>query len=157
MHAEGKTKELTACLAESLPLAQALYSQIEPDQPENTLAAKLLLERACLLAVAAPDQATPLPENGPFDAFVDGGAALFHPEDRPGFMAAFSRESLLAAHARGETSVHFEGRQQSDSGAYVRVSTDVIFVPSDDGEVHEITLSRAFDNPAPAQEEEGKR
>jgi len=63
LHAEGKTKELTACLAESLPLAQALYSQIEPDQPENTLAAKLLLERACLLAVAAPDQATPLPEN----------------------------------------------------------------------------------------------
>lgn len=63
LHAEGKTKELTACLAESLPLAQALYSQIEPAQPENTLTAKLLLERACLLAVAAPDQTNPLPEN----------------------------------------------------------------------------------------------
>lgn len=63
LHAEGKTKELTACLAESLPLAQALYSQIDPAQPEYTLAAKLLLERACLLAVAAPDQPAPLPEN----------------------------------------------------------------------------------------------
>lgn len=61
LHAEGKMKELTPCLAESIPLAQTLYDQIRDADKEKNLAGKLLLERACLLAVAAKDQPDALP------------------------------------------------------------------------------------------------
>ena len=80
---------------------------------------------------------------GKFDDLIATGAGSFHPDDREAFLKTFSRESLLAAYARGETMVCTVGRQRGDDGKYRRIRTDAIFVKSKDSDdVLEITLAR---------------
>lgn len=80
---------------------------------------------------------------GVFDELIADGAKTFHPEDREGFLRAFSRQNLLAAWARGEKLVGYTGRQMGDDGVYRNIRTDVIFVHGETGEdVMEITLAR---------------
>ncbi len=82
-------------------------------------------------------------DNGVFDELVSGNAAAFLPEDRQSFLEAFTRESLLAAHARGVRTVTHRGRQMGDDGIVRRVRTDVIFVKNHNSDdVLEITLAR---------------
>ncbi|MBQ7850620.1 MAG: EAL domain-containing protein [Clostridia bacterium] len=71
---------------------------------------------------------------GVFDELIRGGTATMHPEDRAAFSTAFTRENLLAAHARGEKSVRVVTRQMGDDGVYRQVETVDYFVtnPSTD-------------------------
>ena len=80
---------------------------------------------------------------GIFDELIAQGVETFHPDDRETFLAAFKRENLLSAHARGETIVTHEGRQLGDDGIYHHIRTDVIFVKDHIGsDVLQITLAR---------------
>ena len=87
------------------------------------------------------------PRSGTFDELIEAGVSTLPEEDRPAFRRAFSRENLLAAHARGEVSVYLEHHQVDDRGGMHWLSTEVLFVDdphSDD--VLEITLSRVIDH-----------
>lgn len=81
------------------------------------------------------------PSTGVFDELIAGGAATMHPDDRETFRTAFTRENLLAAHARGEKYVRVVTRQLGDDGVYRAVETVDYFVtnPSTD-DVLVITL-----------------
>ncbi len=80
---------------------------------------------------------------GNYEELIKDGAASFHPEDRLSFTAAFSRQNLLAAHARGEKIISQKGRQLGDDGIYRWVCTDVIFTEEqNNGDICQITLAR---------------
>ncbi len=85
--------------------------------------------------------------NGMYNELIIEGAATFHPDDRQGFLDAFSRENLLEAHARGERIVSHRGRQLGDDKIYRLIQTDVIFVKSEEnGDVLHIALGREIPN-----------
>lgn len=88
---------------------------------------------------------------GVFEELIAAGVKTIHPEDRDSF-AAFSREQLLAAHARGKTALSTVVRQLGDDGVYRLVQVDVIFVgQKDQPDIWEITLAREI--PAAAKPE----
>ncbi len=82
---------------------------------------------------------------GTFDQLIKTGASTISPEDRELFVSAFSRDSLLLAHARGQKSVRCFCRQKGDDGVYRNVETTVVFVRAAGDDVYEVTLSRNID------------
>lgn len=83
---------------------------------------------------------------GCFDELIEVGAGTVDPAHRQMFIEAFSRENLLQAYARGETSVVREVRQLRDDGEYGWVRTTVIFLTNDENnEVIEITFAQPIE------------
>lgn len=80
-------------------------------------------------------------ESGEYSRLINQGAQTFAPEDREGFLAAFSLESLLAAHERGERIISQQGRQLGDDGIYRLIRTEYIFTDNEEGEITGISLS----------------
>lgn len=81
-------------------------------------------------------------DKGNFDQLIVDGANSFHPEDRAGFVASFSRENLLQAYARGERMVRHVGRQLGDDGIYREAQGVVVFVQDEStDDICEITFS----------------
>ncbi|MDO5844979.1 MAG: PAS domain S-box protein, partial [Methanocorpusculum sp.] len=74
------------------------------------------------------------PKEGVFDELIEIGASTCPEPDNQRFVAAFSRESLLSAYARGEKKVELEHRQIGDDGVVRWMRTWVLFVnnPYDD-------------------------
>ncbi|MDE6747101.1 MAG: EAL domain-containing protein [Oscillospiraceae bacterium] len=68
------------------------------------------------------------PSTGVFDELIVHGTSTMHPDDRELFSTTFSRENLLAAHARGEKFVKVVTRQIGDDGVYRPVETTDFFV-----------------------------
>lgn len=68
------------------------------------------------------------PSTGVFDELIVHGTSTMHPDDRKLFSTTFSRENLLAAHARGEKFVKVVTRQIGDDGVYRPVETTDFFV-----------------------------
>lgn len=89
---------------------------------------------------------TSCPASGVFDDLIIHGTSTMHPEDKHIFTDAFSRDKLLAAHARGEKCVKTITRQLGDDGVYRRVETADYFVssPSSD-DILVITLCENLD------------
>lgn len=78
---------------------------------------------------------------GNFDELIESGTQTMHPDDRAKFRGAFSRESLLAAHARGEGYVRAVTRQCGDDGVYRKVEIVDYFVENhSDEDVIAVTL-----------------
>lgn len=83
------------------------------------------------------------PLNGVFDVLIDAGVASVDPMHKKIFYDTFSRESLLEAYARGETSVVLDVRQRGDDGVYRWIKTNVIFLTNEENnDIIEISLSR---------------
>ena len=84
--------------------------------------------------------------SGSFDELIEVGASTVDPERRQSFIDTFSRQSLLQAFARGETSVMLEVRQLRDDGEYGWVRTTVIFLTNhENNEVIEITFAQPIE------------
>lgn len=84
-------------------------------------------------------------DSGKFDELIEGGAETFHPEDRQGFIDAYSRENLLKAYEEGKKVVSYTGRQLGDDGIYRQSRTDVVFVEDEgSGDILEISLGRTL-------------
>ncbi|UWG97220.1 sensor domain-containing diguanylate cyclase [Dehalobacter sp. DCM] len=83
------------------------------------------------------------PIGGVFDELIENGIASVDPLHKKIFYNTFSRESLIKAYAKGETSVVLEVRQLGDDGIYRWVKVTVIFLTNQENDdVIEITLTR---------------
>jgi diguanylate cyclase (GGDEF)-like protein/PAS domain S-box-containing protein len=81
--------------------------------------------------------------SGIFDDLIHVGMSTVDPVHKQMFFDTFSRDSLLKAYARGETSVVLDVRQLGDDGISRWIKTSVIFIKNhENDDVIEITLSR---------------
>ena len=71
---------------------------------------------------------TNCPTTGTYDDLIAHGSESMHPDDRPGFEAAFNREKLLADYAAGIHEVRLVTRQLGDDGIYRKAETVDYFV-----------------------------
>lgn len=81
------------------------------------------------------------PTEGVFDELIAIGVSTVPEDDRQKFIDAFSRENLLAAHARGEKKIELDHKQIGDDGMVRWIRTWVLFVnnPYDD-DVYAVNL-----------------
>ena len=93
-------------------------------------------------------------ESGTFDDLIAVGKSTLAPEYQDEFERKFSRQALLDAFARGESTVTMEMRQMGDDGIYHWNSTQVVQVKSPyTDDIMEITLSKNIDEERRQQEE----
>lgn len=86
-----------------------------------------------------------VPESGVYDDLIDDNVQNIHQNYQATFLKCFSRENLLREFASGKTDVYAELYQKDMSGAFRWVSTHVIRVYDDSGDVIQICFNRILD------------
>lgn len=83
---------------------------------------------------------------GTLDDFIAVGATtLPDPEEAKEFVRLFNRQNQIDAFKRGEKELMLRHKQCGDDGIIHRMETRVIFVAGEDGDMHEISVSRCID------------
>lgn len=84
-------------------------------------------------------------ESGIYDDLIDNNVENIHENYQATFLKCFSRENLLREFASGKTDVYAELYQKDTSGAFRWVSTHVIRVHDDSGDIIQICFNRLLD------------
>ena len=84
-------------------------------------------------------------DSGCYDDLIDDNVENIHANYQKLFYECFSRENLLRSFAEGKTEVYAELYQKSKEGKYHWVSTHVIKIESDSGDIMHICLNRVLD------------
>lgn len=87
-----------------------------------------------------------LPHEGCFDDMIDEGVENIHPNYQKLFLECFSRENIIRNFQNGKTDIYAELYQKNREGQYHWVSTHVIKVEDESGDVMEICFNRFLDN-----------
>lgn len=83
---------------------------------------------------------------GSLDDFINAGLLTLPDKDEAeAFYKTFSRQNQIDAFLRGETELSLRHRQIGDDKLIHWMDTRVIFVAGEDGDMHEISLSRCID------------
>ena len=84
--------------------------------------------------------------DGSLDEFIAAGiSTLPDKEEAEAFQKLFCRQNQIDAFRRGEKELRLRHRQISDDGLVHWMDTRVIFVAGEDGDMHEISMSRCID------------
>lgn len=85
--------------------------------------------------------------DGTLDDFIAVGAStLPDKEEAEAFQKLFCRQNQIDAFRRGEKELQLKHRQIGDDGLIHWMDTRVIFVAGEDGDMHEISMSRCIDD-----------
>ncbi|MDD6812537.1 MAG: hypothetical protein PUD93_11905 [Lachnospiraceae bacterium] len=85
-----------------------------------------------------------MPRSGCYDDLIDDGVENIHPNYQTAFLECFSRENLLRKFYDGKTEVYSELYQKGRDGKYQWVSTHVIRLQDEKGEIRQICLNRVL-------------
>lgn len=83
-----------------------------------------------------------LPKTGKYDDLIDYGVENIHPNYQSLFLQNFSREKLLQSFGQGKKEVSVKLYQKGRGNQYQWVSTHVIRVQDQDGDVCEICINK---------------
>lgn len=86
-----------------------------------------------------------IPDSGIYDDLIDNNVENIHENYQAVFLKCFSREKLLREFANGKTDVYAELYRKDISGVFRWVSTHVIRVHDDSGDVIQICFNRPLD------------
>lgn len=86
-----------------------------------------------------------IPSVGCFDDMIDEGVENIHPNYQNFFLECFSRENIIKNFENGKTDIYAELYQKNREGNYHWVSTHVIKVEDESGDIVEICLNRVLD------------
>lgn len=85
--------------------------------------------------------------DGTLDDFIEVGVStLPDKEEAEAFFKLFCRQNQIDAFRRGEKELQLRHRQIGDDGLIHWMDTRVIFVAGEDGDMHEISMSRCIDD-----------
>jgi hypothetical protein len=82
---------------------------------------------------------------GCYDNLIDDNIENIHSNYQKTFLECFSREHLIKSFQEGKTEVYAELYQKNKQNQYQWVSTHVIRVDSDNGDICHICLNRVLD------------
>ena len=83
--------------------------------------------------------------SGNYDDLIDDNVGNIHPNYQQLFCECFSRENLMKSFKEGKTEVYAELYQKNKEGQYSWVSTHVIRIESESGDVMHICFNRVMD------------
>ncbi|MDD6627513.1 MAG: hypothetical protein PUF03_04585 [Lachnospiraceae bacterium] len=83
--------------------------------------------------------------SGCYDDLIDDNVDNIHPNYQQLFCECFSRERLICSFEEGKTEVYAELYQKDKEGQYHWVSSHVIRVESESGDIMHICLNRVLD------------
>ncbi|MGN0155226.1 MAG: PAS domain-containing protein [Lachnospiraceae bacterium] len=83
--------------------------------------------------------------SGCYDDMIDDNVENIHPNYQELFYECFSRDQLLKNFKDGKTEVYAELYQKNKKGRYQWVSTHVIKIENDSGDIMHICLNRVLD------------
>ncbi|MBO5208464.1 MAG: hypothetical protein J6B68_03870 [Lachnospiraceae bacterium] len=86
-----------------------------------------------------------MPRSGCYDDLIDDGVDNVHSNYQQVFLECFSRENLLRKFQNGSTEVYAELYQKGGKGKYQWVSTHVIRLRDEQGDVRQICLNRVLE------------
>jgi fibrillarin-like rRNA methylase len=84
-------------------------------------------------------------DNGVYEDLIDNNAENIHPNYQHLFQKCFSREHLIRSFTQGKTDVYAELYQKDRQGQYRWVSTHVIKIENESGDICHICLNRVLD------------
>lgn len=84
-------------------------------------------------------------EIGDYDEMISNGVKNIHPSYQDLFLAAFERENLLRTFSRGTKEQTVKLYQKDQEGNYHWVSTQVIRIPDDSGDVVQICFNKVLE------------
>jgi hypothetical protein len=83
-----------------------------------------------------------MPVEGTYDDLIDDNIENIHKNYQEIFMKCFSRDNLLREYASGKTEVYAELYQKNRAGEFGWVSTHVIRIQDDSGDIMQICFNR---------------
>lgn len=86
-----------------------------------------------------------MPVSGCYDDLIDEGVENIHDNYQQVFLECFSRENLLHKFDNGSTEVYAELYQKGGNEKYQWVSTHVIRLQDEEGDVRQICLNRVLE------------
>lgn len=86
-----------------------------------------------------------IPPAGCFDDMIDEGVENIHSNYQEIFLECFSRENIIKNFKNGKTDIYVELYQKNKEGNYHWVSTHVVKVEDESGDIIEICLNRVLD------------
>ncbi|MBQ6806264.1 MAG: hypothetical protein IJO97_02385 [Lachnospiraceae bacterium] len=85
------------------------------------------------------------PFSGCYDDLIDEGVDNIHDNYQDVFLDCFSRENLIRKYQNGSTEVYAELYQKGGNGKYQWVSTHVIRLQDEQGDIRQICLNRVLE------------
>ena len=83
--------------------------------------------------------------SGNYDDMIDENVENIHPNYQQVFLESFDRQNLIKKFASGAKEVYAELYQKNRAGIYHWVSTHVIRIEDEDGDIMQICLNRVLD------------